>query len=277
VSVVIPAYNAAAYVVTAANSALQQTHGNVEVIVVNDGSTDSTADALDSLGGTDSRLVVIHQRNAGPSAARNAAIHAARGEYMCFLDADDVFLPDKVERQVRFLEARPDVDLVYSDVFLGDEYLEPVELTTRGLPPLPFTRLLMYRNWFWPISPLLRMSLVRRTGPFDEALRGTEDWDYWTRCARTGEFAYLPGAVGIYRRHASQASQQFEPMRHAQSLLIEKHYGNCSSQFRSARAARHFSYAKALKRQPVRMLRELALFFLTARDIREIRLIAQLV
>src|SRR5207244_7547062 len=110
VSIIVPCHNGARFLAEALDSALAQTHPAVEVIVVDDGSIDDTPSVLGRYAG---RVRVIRQRNRGPSAARNAALDVARGDYGAFLDADHRFLPDKVARQAGVLDARPDVGLVY--------------------------------------------------------------------------------------------------------------------------------------------------------------------
>ena len=111
VTVVVPAYNSSAFLRQAVDSALGQTYPFVEVIVVDDGSTDGTTEVVAGYG---SKIVFIHQRNAGVAAARNTALRVARGELVAYLDADDVWDPDKVRRQVEFLAAHPECGLVHT-------------------------------------------------------------------------------------------------------------------------------------------------------------------
>jgi len=277
VSVIIPAYNSAAFLADAVNSAARQTYRAVELIIVNDGSTDDTGIIADRLAAADARIRVVHKANAGLSAARNSALAVAHGEFVSFLDSDDALLPEKIEQQVAFLLANPECDLVYSDYYVADATLSPIGLRTPGTPPLPFGDLFVLRNWFPPVVPLVRASLARRVGPFDESLRAAEDWDYWTRCAAAGRFGYRPGAVAVYRFHQQQMSRQFERMRQAQFQLIDKHYGGTADRWRLARGARHLEHAKQFKRRPHRMLMELARFVTTVRDPREIALLLRVV
>jgi len=215
----------------------------------------------ENLARRDGRVRLIRSdRNVGTAAARNLAFGAMRGDYACFLDADDAFLPNKIETQLAFLRANPSYGLVYSDVWLGNARLEPMRLHRTGVPPLTFPDLLTLRNWFQPIVPMLTASLVRSVGPFDETLTPAEDWDYWIRCAAVTPFGYLPGPVAVYRSHAGQTSRQSERMRVAQERLISKHFGTVEQSYGRARAARHLECAKNSKRQPLVMLRELARF-----------------
>jgi glycosyltransferase involved in cell wall biosynthesis len=276
-SVIIPAYNSSAFLADAVNSAVRQTYRAVEIIIVNDGSTDDTGRIAERFAAEDTRIRVVHKANAGLSAARNTALEVARGEFVSFLDADDALLPEKIDQQIAFMRDNPECDLVYSDYYIADATLSPIGLRTAGTPPLPFGDLFVLRNWFPPVVPLLRASLARRVGPFDESLKAAEDWDYWIRCAATGRFGYRPGAVAIYRFHQQQMSRQFERMRQAQFQLIDKHYGGTARRLRLARGARHLEHAKQFKRRPHRMLAELARFVTIVRDPREIALLLRVV
>ncbi|HZZ83172.1 MAG TPA: glycosyltransferase [Anaeromyxobacteraceae bacterium] len=244
VSVIMPAYDAAEFMGEAVRSALRQTFADLEVVIVDDGSTDDTAALAERLGAEDSRVRLVRKENGGPSSARNAGIAAARGELVCFLDADDVFLPDKLERQLAFLRLFPACDLVYSDFYVGDDRLTPVALWSRSPPDLPMQELFAYCCWFAPFSPLLRAGLLARVGPFDEELRTSEDWDFWLRASRAGTFGYLPGPVGVYRTHPRQAHHDGERIRRSSTELIRKHFQPGSREWHGALAAMAWSYAK---------------------------------
>ena len=112
VSVVIPAYNSGKFVAQAVESVLAQTYAPFEIIVVDDGSTDETKDVLGRFNG---QINYIHQANSGPSAARNAGIRVARGAYICFLDADDLWTPDRLAVQMAFMQANHSIGLLFSD------------------------------------------------------------------------------------------------------------------------------------------------------------------
>ncbi len=136
-SVIIPAYNAQQFLRGAVESALWQTWTHVEVIVVDDCSSDATGRIADGLAAEDSRVRVVHRKqNGGRSAARNTALSIAAGEFVCFLDADDLLMPEKIERQLEFLTRFPLCDLVYSDFYFGDANATPVHLMCRRPPPV---------------------------------------------------------------------------------------------------------------------------------------------
>lgn len=275
VSVVIPAYNAALYLEAAVKSLQAQTHHHLHIIIVNDGSKDDTAKVADALAIPDERIQVIHKANAGVSAARNDAMRAVKGEYVCFLDADDAYLPEKIAKQVQFLQAHPKLDLVYCDNYIGNEHLNIEGSPQPNRPPVPFKEAFMYRNWFSPIAPMLRTSLMKKVGFFDSSLHGGEDWDYWIRCLEYTDFGYIPEPLGVYRRHPKQSHHNQSMMRRDGFRVIQKHYGKDAHRYRLAAGGRHWTFAKRYKylNQPFLMLRELVLFVLNVRNPATIRFI----
>jgi glycosyltransferase involved in cell wall biosynthesis len=275
VSVVIPAYNAALYLEDAVKSLQAQTYKNLHIIIVNDGSKDATAEVADRLAAQDARITVIHKANAGVSAARNDALKAVKGEYVCFLDADDAYLPQKVTKQVHFLETHPDLALVYSDNYNGDEHLNPVGSPVSNHPPVSFKEAFMYRNWFSPIAPMMRSSLVKKVGLFDTTLHGGEDWDYWIRCLQHTDFGHIAEPLGIYRHHPKQSHHNQTMMRRDGFKVIQKHYRQNAQLYRLAAGGRHWTFAKRHKFQnePFLMFRELVLFVLNVRSLGKIRFI----
>lgn len=202
VSVVIPAYNAASTVVRAVESALNQTYTNIEIIVVDDGSTDSTRRLLDPYT---SRISYVSQNNRGRSAARNLGISHASGEYIAFLDADDWWLPEKLMRQVKFLEEDKAVGLVHTAFY----FVEPngkchkLALAQRlDSPGAPIFEQLVMRNTIGsPTFVMVRTSVLHEVGVFDESLRGTEDWDLWLRIAAEYSVAYVAEPLACYQLH----------------------------------------------------------------------------
>lgn len=273
VSVIVPVYDGAAYVAEGVGSALAQTWPAVEVIVVDDGSRDATPAIVDGLALRDPRVRVLHQANAGPSAARNAGLERARGAYVAFLDADDRLLPDKLADQVAALEADRSVDLVYGDVHYVEDRNGRVWDPRRGAPPLPFERLLLYRNWFAPPAPLLRRRLVDAVGGFDPAMRTSEDWDYWLRCLRHSDFRYVPGVVAHYRLHGEQNHRNRAKMDVGHRQLVEKHFADDPLARRRHLTFRHLADAMAWRAEgaPARAALELARFALRARTPSEAR------
>ena len=205
VSVVIPTYNRAAFIAAAVESVLQQDWPALEVIVVDDGSSDGTRAILDAIA--DPRLRVIYQANQGRSRARNVALTVARGDYIAFLDSDDLFLPGKLSRQVAWLETNPDFGMVYtaSDCIdtvgdrLGHTYRADVggDIYAEVAFFLPVTITLP--------TVMLRREVLATVGLFDEEMSRFEDTDMWRRIAKRYRVGALPEVTCLVRTHADNA------------------------------------------------------------------------
>lgn len=195
VSVVIPTYNYGRYVCDAVDSALAQTYPNIEVIVVDDGSTDDTRQRLQRYR---SKIRYIYQDNRGPGAARNTAIRAARGEWIALLDADDTWAEDKTERQLQ-VAAEKGWDLVISWNSPGDSHCAP-EPRELGFDDLFFVRC---RSSSW----LVRRRSLLRAGLFDESLTGVEDRDMMLRLGPGGKLGVIYGNHMRRRSHAGSTSR----------------------------------------------------------------------
>lgn len=210
VSVVIPAYNCATYIALAVQSALDQDYPGKEIIVVNDGSTDNTADVLAAFGES---IVVIQQSNSGVAVARNRGMQAARGALIALLDADDLWLPGKLRKQVDYLNAHPGVGAVYCrwrewrpDALgeftvpqLGHDALE-----RNGIEPDDSGWLynkLFLDSIIHTTTLLMRREIMEQTGKFDPALRRGQDYDYWFRMSRLAPIHKLSAVLSLYRIH----------------------------------------------------------------------------
>jgi glycosyltransferase involved in cell wall biosynthesis len=244
VTVVVPCFNASEYLDDALRSVRNQTYRVLDIIAVNDGSTDETPRLLERHAECDPRVRIVNQMNRGLAAARNAGLRHARGEFVCFLDADDVLLPDKIEKQVRYLRNNPGIDLVYSDYLVGDNCLELTGLVAVRIPGGDLLDAYACKNWFGCMVPLMRRFMIESVGEFDETLRASEDWDYWIRCATAGTFGYLPGPVAIYRTHSSQMHNDGGRMFTGYKRVINKHFRSDRGQYRRAMAAYYEAYAK---------------------------------
>src|SRR4029450_6167613 len=203
VSVVIPAYRASADISVALDSVFAQTFPHHhEVIVVNDGSPDS-AELETALAPYRARIHYIVQPNRGAGAARNTGIRAAKGRYLAFLDADDRWTPDFLERQLAFLEANPKCDLVYADALLSGE--SPLA-GRRFMDTAPsdgavtLLSLVQQRCNIVLSTALARRAVVVKAGLFDEALRRGQDFELWLRLAWTGATLAYQRAVLAERR-----------------------------------------------------------------------------
>jgi glycosyltransferase involved in cell wall biosynthesis len=192
VSVIIPVYNGAATIGRALQSVFDQTFADFEIVVVDDGSTDRTRAIVEQFG---DRVGLVEQANCGPSAARNNGARHSSGEFLAFLDADDEWLPRKLEQGVAAMLADPDAALVYSDMIVvneaGEEFRRSqIRPDTAHAPSMD-----EMLTQIWPIMPstvLLRRAAFDRTGGFCEQLRGPEDIHFWLLMREQGHFIYLP-------------------------------------------------------------------------------------
>ncbi len=217
VSVIIPAYNADKFLPEAIESVLNQTYQSYELIVVNDGSTDKTEEILLTFK---DRVLCKHQKNRGPSAARNAGIEIAQGKYISFLDADDLWTPDKLEVQVAFLEIHPDIAFVCADhldfnasevvlhSFLEDKKKTFGESLVTEIPIQDAFGKLIRENFVSTPTVMVRKSCLEKTGLFDESLWSVEDRDLWFRIAAKFHLACLPKILCKRRIHHDNISRQ---------------------------------------------------------------------
>jgi len=234
VSIVIPAYNAAPYIAATLNSVLAQTFPDYEVIVVNDGSADTPA-LEQVLEPYRTKIHYIKQENRGPSAARNAAIRAARGKYVAFLDSDDFWFPHHLASQVDALEKDPAVGLVYANGVHIEGNL-PVGLafenTLQSGPPT-FEALLREQCTVSTSSAVASRQAVVQAGLFDEELNRCEDFELWLRMAHNGvRMAYTRELQICHRLGNGLASnrvlmkrgriQAYEKISRAQPLTEEQ-------------------------------------------------------
>ncbi len=205
VSVIIPVYNGERYVGQAIASALKQTLKEREVIVVDDGSTDGSAREIRRFG---TQIVYLSQANRGVCAARNAGIRQAKGEYVAFLDQDDLFFPEKLATLAGYLDAHPRCGMVYGPLSGIDAQGRPA--TLKRLPlHAGDVYLKQFRECF--ISPsmaMCRRALLFKVGLFDERFSSEgEDYDLFLRLAREAEVGVVPEVLGMYRVHAANTSR----------------------------------------------------------------------
>ena len=220
VSAIIPAFNAERFVGEAILSVLGQTYQDFEITVIDDGSTDLTEEAVRAFD-KEERLKYVRQSNRGPSAARNAGLKVSSGRLIAFLDADDVWLPGKLEAQVQALSSSPQPSVVYSDFGLIDDEGRPLPRTwMRGPSHDSLAADLMFGNVIAgsASSVLLPKEFFRSVGVFDEELWTCEDQDMWRRLAMVYGFLFLEAVHVLVRVHASQL--QGDPAKMAQGRLL---------------------------------------------------------
>jgi len=220
VSIIIPAYNRADLISESLESALSQTYSNHEIIVVDDGSTDHTWDVLTGYG---DRIKAIHQPNAGASAARNRALSEARGELVAFLDSDDAFLPEKLEVQVAFMQAHPEVVMSYTPYFESDSALNPIRVYAADSYPRGWRDMLKGCTIATP-TVMIRRRILDQTGLFDETLPVSEDLDLWCRATLWGRVQPLDQPLTRVRIHPSGTPRNHRQMIDIWLQLVRKFY-----------------------------------------------------
>ncbi len=215
VSVVMPAYNVAWCVGRAVDSVLAQDYRRRELIVVNDGSTDATRGLLDAYGDA---LTLIDQDNRGMSAARNAGIRRARGEYVAFLDADDRWLPQKLSRQVELMESRPELGFCSTAARVENDEGRLLNLwrCPGGSTDMLTTLFAENASIAGGCSAVIaRRALFDRVGLFDERLGGFEDPDLWLRLAAVSGYACIDETLAVILRREKSVSRNLDTMRAA--------------------------------------------------------------
>jgi glycosyltransferase involved in cell wall biosynthesis len=236
VSVIIPNYNYGRFLREAIDSALGQTHPPHEVIVIDDGSTDESREILESYG---MRIRVHYQQNEGVGAARNKGAEMATGEVLAFLDADDLWAPAKIEKQLADLESKPNVGLVHCGLQYidengrqGDEYLVGRE----GEVAEDLLR-------FEPVisgpggTSLIPRSVFLGVGGYDtnKDLHPSEDWELSYRIATKYRFAFVPEPLLFYRQHGSGGHTNIPRMERAMLIAYGKAFADCSEDIRRIR------------------------------------------
>lgn len=230
VSVITPIYNGARTIARAIDSVLAQSYRDFEIIIVDDGSVDGTAEIVEGYG---KRVTLIRESHAQQAAARNLAVKASHGEYLAFLDADDSWLPDKLARCVEALDRDSDCVMVYSNMIaVGSDGADlAIEMIPSPVAHAPSMDDLLMR--LWPIVPstvVVRRGVFDRAGGFSSAVAGCEDIYFWLLAREQGEFRYLPEKLvrfaydtypellRVLRRDIEGGTQNFIP-------LIRKRYG----------------------------------------------------
>ncbi len=211
ISVLLPVYNGEKHVLETVESILKQTYENFEFIIINDGSRDGTKEILESL--TDNRLRIVHKQNEGLGRTLNLGLQLARGEYIARIDADDVATPDRLAKQVVYLDANPEIAvlgsalrIVYTDG--GEE-----KIRQRPLSPRDVRRQIIKINPIAHPAVMFRREVIQRVGGFDTSFDGSlgkkygMDYNLWVRVLAAGyEMANLPEALMMHRKHRGSIS-----------------------------------------------------------------------
>ena len=218
VSVIIPAYNAEKSITDTLDSVFAQTYSSIEILLVDDGSTDKTAETIEEYQTSKANrtnktnLTYIHQQNSGPSKARNTGLKAANGEYIALLDADDLWAKDKLEKQIELFGKEPEIDLVFSNVKITRAKQSKIDETImfqekrlnkeffghKYMVVNPFEKLLQL-NFIPTSSVIARKSCFNGDIFFNEERRYAEDWELWLRMSLYFNFAYVD-EVCVYKK-----------------------------------------------------------------------------
>jgi glycosyltransferase involved in cell wall biosynthesis len=228
--VIIPAYNAVQYLGFAIESVISQDFEDWQIVLVDDGSTDNTAEVIapyrDRLG---PKLKYIMQENRGLPAARNAAIRNSSSEFLALLDADDLWLPSRLSESLKVMTERPNAGLSYG-LIAGIDPEDRIGSTWVGNLKHAEGRIAPYIYMRKVELPCPTMTFRRRcvedVGMFDESMRATEDRDLWLRIALKYEVAFIPKVLAYYRLSPNSMSTDPERMLRAQVQFIGKHYGS---------------------------------------------------
>ena len=225
VSIVIPAYNAMTYLPDTLASVFKQTFSDFEVLLVDDGSTDSIRTWVAQTV-RDRRVTLISQVNQGLSAARNTGISHSQSDYIAFLDADDLWHPTKLEQQVQWLDAHPTTGLIYNWTALIDSAGNPTGRVLGNAIAGDVLPEMLQRNIIDCPSVLVRRQCFDRVGLFDCTLRSVEDWDMWIRIAAVYPFAVTCEPLVYYRQHPSNMSKNWRVMEQSFQQVITKAFAS---------------------------------------------------
>lgn len=233
ITVVIPAYNAERTILQTIASVQEQTFGDFELIVINDGSTDRTLDLLGNI--QDERLKIHSYSNGGLPIARNRGIAHATGEFISFLDADDLWTPDKLDLQLAALQKHPEAGVAYSWTCnmseKGDSFYPGQSVSFEGNV---YAKLLVSGNFIASGSNcLIRKQAIESVGEFDATLKSCEDWDFYLRLAARWSFVVVPKAQILYRQSSGAMSSKIDVMEKYALIVLERAFKSAPPEFQS--------------------------------------------
>ncbi len=261
VSVIIPSYNCEEYIAETINNVLAQDYPYIELLVIDDGSTDKTLNIVQSYG---DKLKLISQTNAGVCVARNRGIKESKGEFICLLDHDDYWYPEKISSQIKAFENHKEVGIVFSNFTLWesesggnfphpDSYNRASELDEIDQEYSGWIyHLLLLDCWVLTSTAMFRSEVFNKCGMFDESLPFGEDWTLWLIISREYAFLKLSLSTTLYRQHPKQGNRKVRAIDHRTVLLsnaktkwgLSSPDGHCITpwQFRRQIALYHAQY-----------------------------------
>ncbi|MEL7245187.1 MAG: glycosyltransferase [Cyanobacteria bacterium J06643_5] len=225
ISVVVPVFNGAKTIKETVDSISNQTFKDIEIIIINDGSTDTTVEVIKTI--SDSRIKVFSYSNAGLSASRNRGISQAKGEYISFIDADDLWTPDKLESQWQALQKNPQAAVAYSWTDYIDESSKFIKPGRRiKVNGDAFSKLLVTNFLENGSNPLIKKTAFEKVGGFDESLSAAEDKDMWLRLAVNYEFVCVEKPQILYRTSTTSMSTKLKRQEAESLKVIERAFNN---------------------------------------------------
>lgn len=221
VSVVIPNYNYARYLSKAISSALAQHYPNVEVIIVDDGSTDESIEIIESFG---ERVKLIRQRNQGVGIARNTGANVAKGKMLAFLDADDYWHPDKLKKQIEKMQSDREIGLVHCGFWHVDANDEPIDERLDGEEGWVADKLMKLEPVLSSTTLIVRKDAFEAVGGYDvnKDLHPAEDWEFVYRVARKYKLGFVAEPLMYYRQHGGGGHNDNRRMERALTIGLEK-------------------------------------------------------
>lgn len=221
ISIIMATYNQASYIEESLRSILEQGFRDYEIIVVNDGSTDDTEKVLEPYR---DKIRYLYQPNAGPAAAHNLGFKHSEGDLIAFLNSDDLWMPDKLEKQVRYLDDHPNVGLVHADYMKIDALGNPMGPNIHSLqrPSMTLSDLVR-KNTVWIGTVIIRKPWIEKVNGLDPGSNPTEDFDLWVRLAYCGcVFGYVPEVLAKWRRHPTNISRSIKKVLRSHIYTLEK-------------------------------------------------------
>jgi glycosyltransferase involved in cell wall biosynthesis len=221
VSILTPTYNRSDLLPIAIKSVLEQTYKNIEMLVIDDGSTDNTKEVINELL-QDKRVHYYYQENQGQSVARNRALKECKGEMICFLDSDNLFKPDKIAFQISFLRDNPDVDIIYGD----NETIDTIGCVLHNNNMKRYSgniyKRLLIDNFVSMNTAMVRKNCFDELGGMDESIRVADDYDLWLRFSTRYNFKYEPVYFSQYRVMENQISSDKGRRFESNRTIIER-------------------------------------------------------
>ncbi|MEO0225260.1 MAG: glycosyltransferase [candidate division WOR-3 bacterium] len=230
VSIIIPTYNQSQFLANSLNSVLCQTYRTWEILIIDDGSVDDTKKVVENfIKKYNEKIKYFYQENKGQASARNLGIRISKGEYVAFLDSDDEWLPEKIEKQVKFLKAYPEYAMVFTDVLIISDGIDNKRLSDINKPfsGMVFAKLLK-NNFITNSSVMVRKKIFFSLGYLDESplLRNLEDYDMWLRIAKNYKIGYIPEVLVKYNYFPKITNWQKRKIVYKARLYIYKKHFN---------------------------------------------------